>query len=81
MLFDILFCCSIEVDITNELLLRLFDYTLEVKVWDSKEKLMTRTRFDKPQLMKSKFRVHRLYTLLCINTYSYIDTFIQRYKI
>lgn len=41
-----------EVEVTNDLLLQLFDYVFEVNVWDTKEKLMTRTRFDKPRFMK-----------------------------
>ncbi|XP_063727081.1 uncharacterized protein LOC134854663 [Symsagittifera roscoffensis] len=38
-----------KISVTKELLHKLFDHTLEVKVWNSREKVSSTTRFDRPK--------------------------------
>ena len=37
---------------TEDLLLALYDHTLEVRLWNSKEKLAPRARFDRPRAFR-----------------------------
>lgn len=37
---------------TQDLLLKLYDHTLEVKLWNTKEKLAPRARFDRPRAFR-----------------------------
>ena len=37
---------------TEESLLKLYDHTLEVRLWNSKEKLAPRARFDRPKAFR-----------------------------
>ena len=38
--------------VTRALLLELYDHTLEVRLWNSKEKLAPRARFDRPRAFR-----------------------------
>ena len=38
--------------ITKDLLLRLYDHTLELKIWDSKDRVSPRARFDRPKAFR-----------------------------
>ena len=45
-------CFSHTVTITDRLLMKLYDHTVNLHVWDSKEKLATRARFDRPKAFR-----------------------------
>ncbi|KAL5013481.1 hypothetical protein ScPMuIL_007751 [Solemya velum] len=38
--------------VTSDLLLKLFNHSLELRIWDTKDKVGTRARFDRPKLFK-----------------------------
>ncbi|XP_053378149.1 uncharacterized protein LOC123529262 isoform X2 [Mercenaria mercenaria] len=38
--------------VTKDVLLKLYDHTLELRIWDTKDKVGTRARFDRPKLFK-----------------------------
>lgn len=38
--------------ITKDLLLKLYNHTLELRIWDTKDKVGTRAKFDRPKLFK-----------------------------
>ena len=38
--------------VTTELLLKLFDHTVELRIWDSKDKVSARARFDRPKAFR-----------------------------
>lgn len=41
-----------SVTMSDDLLLKLFDHTLELRVWDTRDKLSTRAKFDRPKAFK-----------------------------
>ncbi|XP_070557636.1 uncharacterized protein [Ptychodera flava] len=43
---------SHTVTVTKELLLKLFNHTLELRIWDSKEKVSPKARFDRPKAFR-----------------------------
>ncbi|XP_033647231.1 uncharacterized protein LOC117306814 [Asterias rubens] len=43
---------SHTLKVTKELLLKLFNHTLELRIWDSKEKVSSRARFDRPKAFR-----------------------------
>ncbi|XP_077982883.1 uncharacterized protein LOC144437742 [Glandiceps talaboti] len=43
---------SHTLTVTNELLLKLFNHTLELRIWDSKEKVSPKARFDRPKAFR-----------------------------
>ncbi|XP_025106751.1 uncharacterized protein LOC112571726 isoform X2 [Pomacea canaliculata] len=43
---------SHTMTITKELLLKMFDHTLELRVWDTKDKCSSRARFDRPKAFR-----------------------------
>ena len=51
-------CCEMchfsshTLKVTKELLLKLFNHTLELRIWDSKEKVSSRARFDRPKAFR-----------------------------
>ena len=38
--------------VTKELLLNIFDHSLELRIWDSKDKVSARARFDRPKAFR-----------------------------
>ncbi|XP_062522787.1 uncharacterized protein LOC134197472 isoform X2 [Corticium candelabrum] len=44
---------SRKIDVTKDLLLLLFNHTLELHIWDNKDKVSPRARFDRPKGFKS----------------------------
>ena len=44
--------CSHTMTVTKEVLLKLYDHTLELRVWDTKDKCSTRARFDRPKAFR-----------------------------
>ena len=38
--------------VTKDVLLKLYDHTLELRVWDTKDKCSTRARFDRPKAFR-----------------------------
>ncbi|RUS70710.1 hypothetical protein EGW08_021530 [Elysia chlorotica] len=43
---------SHTITVTKELLLRMFNHTVELRVWDTKDKCSTRARFDRPKAFR-----------------------------
>ncbi|XP_022081512.1 uncharacterized protein LOC110974284 [Acanthaster planci] len=43
---------SHTLKVTKELLLKLFNHTLELRIWDSKDKVSSRARFDRPKAFR-----------------------------
>nr|XP_006825129.1 PREDICTED: uncharacterized protein LOC100373146 [Saccoglossus kowalevskii] len=43
---------SHTVTVTKELLLKLFNHTLELRIWDSKDKVSSKARFDRPKAFR-----------------------------
>ena len=43
------FIFSHTVTVTKELLLKLYTHTLELRIWDTKDKVGTRAKFDRPK--------------------------------
>lgn len=44
--------CSHELQITEENILDLYGHTLEFKLWDSKDKVSAKARFDRPKAFR-----------------------------
>ncbi len=44
--------CSHALQITDELLEKLTTHTMEVRVWDTKDKVAARVRFDRPKAIR-----------------------------
>ena len=38
--------------VTKDILLRMFSHTLELKMWDTKDRVSPRARFDRPKAFK-----------------------------
>uniref|UniRef100_A0A8C8SH48 Cilia and flagella associated protein 92 (putative) n=1 Tax=Pelusios castaneus TaxID=367368 RepID=A0A8C8SH48_9SAUR len=45
---------SIDVNVTNEFLIKLRDHKVTLKIWDTKDKVSTKARFSKPRLPYSQ---------------------------
>lgn len=43
---------SHTLKVTKELLLKLFDHTLELRIWESRDKVSARARFDRPKAFR-----------------------------
>ncbi|GFO44998.1 hypothetical protein PoB_007150300 [Plakobranchus ocellatus] len=43
---------SHTISVSKELLLRMFNHTVELRVWDTKDKCSTRARFDRPKAFR-----------------------------
>ena len=43
---------SVSMWVTNELLLNIFEHSLELRIWDSKDKVSARARFDRPKAFR-----------------------------
>ena len=43
---------SHKVRITKDVLLKMFNHSLELKIWDAKERVSPRARFDRPKAFK-----------------------------
>ena len=43
---------SVTVWVTRELLLDIFNHSLELRIWDSKDKVSARARFDRPKAFR-----------------------------
>ncbi|XP_033114402.1 uncharacterized protein LOC117114896 [Anneissia japonica] len=43
---------SQKLNITKDLLLKLFDHTLQLRIWESREKVSARARFDRPKVFR-----------------------------
>ncbi|XP_071485699.1 uncharacterized protein [Diadema antillarum] len=43
---------SHKLHVTSELLLKLFNHTLELRIWDSREKVSPKARFDRPKAFR-----------------------------
>lgn len=46
------FIWSVSVWVTKEFLLSAFEHSLDLIIWDSKEKVSTRARFDRPKAFR-----------------------------
>lgn len=45
-------CCRHVVNISSELLLKMFTHNIELRIWDTKEKVGAKARFTKPKQFK-----------------------------
>lgn len=45
-------CYSHTATVTKDLLLELFSHTMEFKIWDTKDKVSPRARFDRPKAFR-----------------------------
>ncbi|XP_067400507.1 uncharacterized protein CFAP92 [Emydura macquarii macquarii] len=45
---------SIDINVTNEFLIKLRDHKVTLKIWDTKDKVSTKARFSKPRLPYSQ---------------------------
>ena len=43
---------SHKIRVTREVLLKMFNHSMELKMWDAKEKVSPRARFDRPKAFK-----------------------------
>eukprot|EP00794_Sanderia_malayensis_P005993 gene5993-6689_t len=43
---------SHKIKVTKDVLLKMFNHTLELKIWDSKDKVSPKARFDRPKAFK-----------------------------
>ncbi|XP_071961619.1 uncharacterized protein [Antedon mediterranea] len=43
---------SQKINVTKDLLLKLFDHTLQLRIWESREKVSARARFDRPKVFR-----------------------------
>lgn len=43
---------SVSMWVTKELLLNIFGHSLELRIWDSKDKVSARARFDRPKAFR-----------------------------
>ena len=44
--------CSHTVLVTTDILLKLFSHSLEIRIWDTKDKVSPRARFDRPKAFR-----------------------------
>lgn len=44
--------CSHTATLTKEMLLQLFSHSMELKIWDTKDKVSPRARFDRPKAFR-----------------------------
>ena len=47
-----MFLFSHKIKVTKDVLLKMFNHSLELKIWDSKERVSPRARFDRPKAFK-----------------------------
>ena len=45
-------CFSHTVPVTTQLLLQLFSHNMDLKIWDTKDKVSPRARFDRPKAFR-----------------------------
>lgn len=50
--FFVLLGCRHSFKVTRDLLLSLYDHTLEIRLWNTKDKLAPRARFDRPRAFR-----------------------------
>jgi len=52
LMFYFLYFFRHKLYVTKDVLLKLYDHTLELRIWDTRDKIGTRAKFDRPKLFK-----------------------------